>query len=101
MSYREDGTTQGGHLSGDSPPFVHQDEGTLEPALRSAMWTAAQAALEVPPTTLAPGPDTVELTVTRSDNTSVTWRWPFGTEPAEPRVRALWMLANEHRIGGW
>jgi hypothetical protein len=101
MSYRADGTTQGGHLSGDDPPFVHQDDGTLDPAARAAMWAAAEAALAVPPSTMPPGPETVELTVARSDNSTVAWRWPFGTEPTEPAVRALYALAHQHRIGGW
>lgn len=103
--FHADGSVTGGHLSGDNPPFVHQDTGRLADADRARMWEAAEAVVREfgngPPSSTPEGRGTITLVVTRSDATSVRRVWPFGTEPAEPLVKALHTLVMAHHIGGW
>lgn len=103
--FRADGSVTGGHLSGDNPPFVHQATGRLADADRARLWEAAEVVVRefgsAPPSATPEGRGSIALVVLRSDTTMVRRVWPFGSEPAEPSVKALHELVMAHHIGGW
>lgn len=101
-TFQADGSVQGGHLSGDARPFVHQDSGQVGAEVITAMWAATRAVLAEP--SGPPLPETAgteSLSITRSDGSSVRHVWPFGQVPASPKVAALRALLLAHHIGGW
>jgi Flp pilus assembly protein CpaB len=100
-TFEADGQLRGGHLSGDDPPFVHQQDGQLTEEARAAIWKAAEEALRagIPATSVAG--DSVSVRIEASDGSSVTWAWAFGSEPADPRVAELSRLLHQHHVGGW
>jgi hypothetical protein len=100
-----DGKVRGGHLSGDSPPRVYQDEQRRGPATVRAIWTAARAlgdtllaAHVLPDSTFA---GSVMLQVVFDRGPQMNLAWPFRSEHPDPRVRVLMALLMEHRTGGW
>jgi hypothetical protein len=103
--FHADGAVTGGHLSGDNPPFVHQDTGRIADPDRARMWAAAEAVVRElgngPPSATPEGRGTITLVVTKSDASMVRRVWPFGTEPTEPSVKALHEIVMAHHIGGW
>jgi hypothetical protein len=102
-SFEASGAVRGGHLSGDSPPFVHQDEGTVSPDVIAALFAAASAVLAEPRPAagVADGPGTTSLDITSRDGTVFHHTWAFGGHSPDARVVALEALITEHRIGGW
>jgi hypothetical protein len=100
-TFEADGKLHGGHLSGDDPPFVHQQDGQLTEEARAAIWKAAEEALRAGIPASAVAGDSVSVRIDASDGSSVTWAWPFGTEPADPRLAELSRLLHQHHVGGW
>ncbi|MCC6522087.1 MAG: hypothetical protein IT373_05450 [Polyangiaceae bacterium] len=96
-----DGSMTGAHLSGDDPPFVHQDRGELAPEIRDEIWAAARAVLAAPEGGSVPGVDTVTLWIRLSDGTTVERAWRTGAAPSDPALQALLELVTAHHIGGW
>ena len=100
-----DGLVRGGHLSGDSPPMVYQDEKHLDSATVTAIWATAHAlgdtllAVNVTPDSTYHGYVLLQITFDRDPMVSLLW--PFRGEHADARVRALAALLMEHRTGGW
>ncbi len=103
ITYKESGEAVGGHLSGDSPPFVHQDEGKVSPEVFAAIRAAADAVLVEPrPISAVPDADgTTSIDIGLSDNTAFHHVWTFREQPSDARVVALEKLLMEHRIGAW
>jgi len=104
-TFLPDGLVRGGHLSGDSPPMVYQDEKRLLSTTVRAIWTAARAlgdtllAVNVTPDSTYHGYVLLQITFDRDPMVSLLW--PFRGEHADARVRALAALLMEHRTGGW
>lgn len=103
INYKESGEAVGGHLSGDSPPFVHQDEGTVTPEVFAAIRAAAEVVLVEPrPVSSVPdGDGTSYIDIGLSDNTSFHHVWTFKGQSADARVVALEKLLMENRVGAW
>jgi hypothetical protein len=103
--FTPDGRVRGGHLSGDVPPMVYQDEKHLDSATVKAIWGAAHAlgdtllaANEIPDSTFQ-GYVVLQVAYDRGPQANIAW--PFRGEHADARVRALAALLMEHRTGGW
>jgi len=100
-----DGLVRGGHLSGDSPPMVYQDEKHLDSATVTAIWATAHAlgdtlfAASVLPDSTYQG--YVILRVTLDKEPQMNLAWPFRSEHPDARVRALMAMLMEHRTGAW
>ena len=96
---------RGGHLSGDSPPRVYQDEKRLHSTSVRAIWAAARAlgdtllAASMHPDSTYQGYVLVQITFDKDPMASLVW--PFRGEHADARVRALAVLLMDHRTGGW
>jgi hypothetical protein len=103
--YAPGGLVRGGHLSGDSVPFVHQAEGRVAGEPLVALWRAARALGEsllarqdsIP----AGGRGYLRLDIERRGRAPAVIVWPFGTEHPDRRVRELVTLVMAHRVGGW
>lgn len=97
-----DGTMRGGHLSGDSVPFVHQEAGRLASAVVDSLWSLA-ATLDSGTANARPPAGRGYAALQLTFGTNVTWvtSWPDTAQPVEPALRPLvnWLLA--HRIGAW
>jgi hypothetical protein len=97
-----DGTVRGGHLSGDSVPFVHQDEGHLDSAVVDSLWALATALDSVAATASPPtGRGYAALQLNFASGAAWSTSWPDSGQAPDPGVRAVvaWLLA--HRVGGW
>lgn len=99
-----DGMTQGGHMSGEPLPFVHQDNVQLRPEVIEAIWQAAGDVLDAG--LLAEGGARGErgfnaISLVMDDGRNFSVSWPFRQQPEDPRLRRLADLVFEHRIGGW
>jgi len=104
-SWTEDGKVHGGHLSGDDPPFVHIDEGTVPKEIRDEIWKEAEAlddavlALDMMPDPKWNGYNQLMITFETGD--PMRYCWPFGEKDQDPRFKPLLDLLFKHRIGGW
>jgi hypothetical protein len=104
-TFLPDGTVRGGHLSGDAPPMVYQDEKHLDSATARAIWSAARAlgdtllALNVMPDSTYPGYVLLQVAFDAGPQAQIAW--PFRGEHPDARVRALAALLMEHHTGGW
>lgn len=98
-----DGAVRGGHLSGDDPPFVHQDDGVVSPEVVAALRAAADSVLVEPRpvSSVADGAGTSSIDITLDDGTVFHHVWTFGAHSDDPRAVALETLLMEHHIGGW
>lgn len=98
-----DGAVRGGHLSGDDPPFVHQEDGVVTTEVLAAIHAAAEAVLVAPrPVSSVPdGPGTSSFDITLDDGTVFHHVWTFGAHSDDPRAVALETLLVEHHIGAW
>lgn len=97
-----DGSVRGGHLSGDSVPFVHQDEGRLDRLAVDSLWRMAEALDSATATASPPsGRGYAALQLSFAGGSAWLTSWPDSSQPGDARVLATvdWLLA--HRIGGW
>ena len=104
-SWKEDGAVEGGHLSGDNPPFVHIDKRQFPKETIELIWKEAMA-LDEAVLSLDIGPDPnwkghTELSITFDTGKAMRICWPFGDEGMDPRVQKLVELVMKHRIGCW
>jgi len=105
-SWSRDGKVNGGHLSGDDPPFVHIDEKEFPEGTIDEIWKEAEA-LDEKVLELDIGPDPgwkgyTELEIFLKDKEKpMRLCWPSGDEGVDPRVRKLVELLMKHRIGCW
>jgi hypothetical protein len=104
-SYERDGHTSGGHLSGDQPPFVHQDTKVLPASVIKQLWELAEAlGPELLSAKQAPDPawgGHSRVTITFVDGGSATLAWKPMARPDDARVHALYDFIAEHHVGGW
>jgi hypothetical protein len=102
FAVRRDGHSSGGHLSGDSPPMVYQEEKQLDSASMSALWTLVTPLADSLPAERPPvGKGYLEVQLDFGDGQSWVYAWPDRTPAPDSRVQAVttWLLA--HKIGGW
>jgi hypothetical protein len=130
-SWNVNGEVNGGHLSGDNPPFVHIDKEQFPKETIDLIWNEAMA-LDETVLSLDMSPDPkwkghTELSITFDTGKGMRVCWPFGDvrappaggalhpqgaagereggrledEGIDPRVRKLVELLMKHRIGCW
>jgi hypothetical protein len=96
------GRIDAGHMEG-APPFVHQDTVEVGPDVVKPIFEAAQAliASDAPTSTGVAVAGTVSLELDRSTGESVVYRWKFGEEPADPRIKTVSDPVYALQAGGW
>jgi hypothetical protein len=104
-SYERDGHTTGGHLSGDQPPFVHQDAQVLPAAVITRLFELAAAlgpellsARQVPDASWG---GAAQLSITFVGGASASLSWKANEQPGDARVKALLDFISVHHVGGW
>lgn len=104
VKYERDGAINGGHLSGDSVPFVHIDTGRVDSATLAALWDAARALgdtlLARRDTVPTGGRGYIRIQVVQ-EGREAHFVWPERTEHPDRRVHTLGSIMMTNRVGGW
>lgn len=101
--YTPDGKTHGGHAS-PPPVRVYEDDGTIEPAVVTRIWSLAadlqkRGIARVASETPARGQNFILLHL--QDGSTLAVSWPEREPPADPAARELADLLFTNRVGGW
>jgi hypothetical protein len=103
--FYKNGTVKGGHLSGDNPPFVHEETKKIQAKKMKELFTLAEKISEkYQGKIMAPEPGREGywvLTFFKDNTVQYELMWPFPSEYPDTEVADFVSVLKENNAGHW